>query len=72
MKIVAIRAFWLDGKSHAVGTSMEVPDRVARELLHTGKAERAAGSPPAPPAGPLTTKTAAAVVKGKAVEDTKP
>ena len=48
------------------GTSVEVTDSVGRELIASGKAERAQTEPPAPPPGPLTTQTAAAVVKGKA------
>lgn len=66
MKIKATRAFLLGGKRHEVGASVEVTDGVGRELIASGKAERAQTEPPAPPPGPLTTQTAAAVVKGKA------
>ena len=72
MKINVTRAFLLGGQVYAVGTSLEVPDLVARELIHSGKAQVAAGSPPAAPPGPMTTKTAAAVVKGKAAEGPAP
>ena len=65
MRINVTRAFLLGGKRHEVGTSVEVTDSVARELFAAGKAERAQPAAPAPP-GPLTTQTAAAVVKGKA------
>ena len=64
MKVNVTRAFLLGGKLHEVGTSVEVSDSVARELIASGKAER---GQPAPKAGPLTTETAPGLVKGKAV-----
>lgn len=68
MKITVTRAFLLGGKRHEVGTSAEVSDGVGRELIASGKAERAQAALLAPP-GPLTTETAAAVVKGKAAKE---
>ena len=69
MKVTVTRAFLLGGKRHEVGTSTEVSDSVGRELIAAGKAERTQTEPPAPPPGPLTTQTAAAVVKGKAQKE---
>lgn len=67
MKVNVTRAFLLAGKRQEVGTSVEVSDSVGRELVASGKAERDKAAPPAPP-GPLTAETSAALVKGKAKE----
>ena len=66
MKIIVTRAFMVGGKVQTVGSSVELPDRAATELIAMNKATRAPGEPPAAAPGPLTTDTAAAVVKGKA------
>lgn len=66
MQITATRAFLLGGKRVEPGTTLEVEDPLARLLVAANKAERAGA---APPAGPMTTKTAAAVVRGKAAEE---
>lgn len=69
VKIVVTRAFMAAGKVHLVGSSVELPDQVCRELIAMNKATRAPGEPPAAPPGPLTTQTAAAVVKGAPKEN---
>lgn len=68
MKILAIRGFMAGGKSHRPGSVVELPDRQCGELIAMNKATRAPGEPPAAAPGPLTTETAAGLVKGKAKE----
>ena len=38
MKLKALRGHFLDGNVQAVGSVYEAPDRLARMLIHTGKA----------------------------------
>jgi hypothetical protein len=66
VKIIVTRAFVAGGKVHKVGSSVELPDRVAAELFAMNKAMRAPSEPPPVAPGPLTTETAAGLVKGKA------
>jgi len=68
VKITITRAFLLkSGARQEPGSVIDVADVLARELIASGKAEKAADAPtPAP--GPLTTETAPAFVKGKAKE----
>lgn len=68
MKIIVTRAFVAAGKVYAAGSSVELPDRQCTELIAMNKATRAPGEPPAAAPGPLTTETAAGLVKGKAKE----
>ena len=51
----AIRSHFLDGDVQAVGAVYEAPDKLALELVHTGKALRA--SAPEPPAKPTSRKS---------------
>lgn len=53
MKITVTRPFYLAGNPLALDAIVEVDDRLARELIHNGKA-RAAEALPAP--GPMTQK----------------
>lgn len=53
MKITVTRPFYLAGQPLDLGACVEVDDRLARELIHNGKA-RAAEALPAP--GPMTQK----------------
>ncbi len=62
MRIRVERPFLLDGLRQEAGTTIEVSDHLARELVHCGKAAMAA--PTRPAAGPMTTETTAAVVAG--------
>ncbi len=51
MKIEVTRAFYLGGQPQPVGTTLDVEDRLARELIHAGKARTASEKPaPARPA----------------------
>lgn len=38
MKLKALRAHYLDGNVQAVGSVYEAPDKLARMLIHAGKA----------------------------------
>jgi len=49
MKITVIRAFYLGGQVQAAGTVVDVEDRVARELIHYGRAAVAVEKPAAAP-----------------------
>jgi hypothetical protein len=53
MKITVTRPFYLAGQPLVLDAIVEVDDRLARELIHNGKA-RAAEALPAP--GPMTQK----------------
>lgn len=53
MKITVTRPFYLAGQPLALDATVEVDDRLGRELIHNGKA-RAAEALPAP--GPMTQK----------------
>lgn len=68
MKIIAIRGFMAGGKLHKPGSVVELPDKQCGELIAMNKATRAPSEPPAASPGPLTTETAAGLVKGKAKE----
>lgn len=56
MKITVTRAFYLNGQVQAVGSVFEVEDRIARELIHTGKAAVAVEKPAAVPKPALAAK----------------
>ena len=66
MKVKVTRAFLVGGVVQEVGKVIETPDKLARELFALGKAEPAQEMPAQ--SGPMTTETAAVVVKGKAVK----
>jgi len=70
MKIRILRATLVAGKVWDVGKTADVPIDLARELVASGKAE-AAGEQPAA-AGPMTTKTATAIVEGQQADDPPP
>lgn len=63
MKVKVTRAFLQGGAVQDVGKVLDVPDKLARELFALGKAEPAQALPAQ--SGPMTTETAAVVVKGK-------
>lgn len=65
MKITVARAFLIKGVRQEPGTSLELADPFARELVSLGKAVPAAPTPA--PAGPMTTQTTPAAVPGKRV-----
>jgi hypothetical protein len=56
MKLKALRAHYLDGTVQAVGSVYEAPDKLARALIHAGKAVAAPEDPPAK-AKPAKAKT---------------
>jgi len=66
VKVKVTRAFLMGGAVQEVGTFLDVPDKLARELRALGKAEPAQEMPAQ--SGPMTTETAAVVVKGKAAK----
>lgn len=47
MKVKVLRAFLVKGEAQAVGAEIELPDRLAAELIHVGKVEPAAAGKPA-------------------------
>ena len=54
MKITVTRPFYLAGQPLVLDAIVEVDDRLARELIHNGKARAAEALPAAP--GPMTQK----------------
>ena len=66
MKVKVTRAFLMGGAVQDVGKVLDVPDKLARELRSLGKAEPEQDLPAQ--SGPMTTETAAVVVKGKAAK----
>ena len=68
MKIIAIRGFMAGGNLHKPGSVVELPDRQCSELIAMNKATRAPSEPHTAAPGPLTTETAAVLVKGTAKE----
>lgn len=75
MEVRVLRPFWYEGKVNAVGTKLDLPDQLAREVVFGGKAERVI-PPPAPKAQPaveppaivkqtMTTKSAPALAGKK-------
>jgi hypothetical protein len=64
MKVKLLRAMCFGGQRSEADTVLDVSDLLARELLAQGRAEAVAPATTKP--GPMTTQTAAAVVKGKA------
>jgi hypothetical protein len=63
MKARVLRAFLVGGERQEVGTTIELPDRAARELAWIGKLEPVEEEPP--DSGPMTTESAAELVGGK-------
>lgn len=63
MLVKVLRPFHRDGKVTKLNAEIEVPDGVARELVSMGKVEVVGKSPAT--SGPLTSKTASGLVKGK-------
>lgn len=68
MKVRILRAMCFGGERKEAGSVLDVADLLARELVAQGRAERTDGAVKAP-SGPMTTETAAAVVKGKAAKE---
>lgn len=58
-----LRAFLTGGAIQEVGKGLDLPERLARELIATGKCEAAAALPAQ--AGPMTTNTVPGLVPGK-------
>jgi hypothetical protein len=57
MKIEVTRAFFIAGQAQAVGSELDLPAPLARELIHNGKAAPAQDKPaPAPKAAPKAAK----------------
>ena len=64
MKLTVTRAFLLAGQRQEVGAPLDIEDRAfAAMLVQTGKA--APAEEVAPPAGPMTTDTAAGLTRGR-------
>ena len=63
MEVKVTRAFLQGGAVQDVGKVLDVPATLARELFALGTAEPAQALPAQ--SGPMTTETAAVVVKGK-------
>jgi hypothetical protein len=63
--IRVLRAVRVGGAVQEPGAIVEVDERVAREIIATGKAERAGEAPPVLSA-PMTTDSAPGLVPGKA------
>lgn len=64
MNIAAIRAFYLEGAIVKAGAVVECDDRLARQLIGCGKAVLAESTRKPARRGPMTTKTAGAIVPG--------
>jgi hypothetical protein len=64
VKIQVTRAFLIGVERQEVGSTLVVPDNFGRELIHSGKAQRAKEEPPEAPPGPMTTTSTPAVVRG--------
>lgn len=62
MKIRILRAMCFGGARHESDSVIDVADPLARELVAQGRAARAEGGAEAPPAGPMTTATAGALL----------
>lgn len=69
MKIRVARAFLLRGERQEPGSTVEVDDALARELVMLNKAEALAPMPPA--SGPMTTQTAPGIVAGRKAKGAK-
>ncbi|MBK9362997.1 MAG: hypothetical protein IPM99_18785 [Rubrivivax sp.] len=67
MKVTVLRAFLLKGERVEPGKVLDLADPLAKELMGMGKVEAAASAKPKP-AGPMTTKTAGAIVDGAKTE----
>jgi hypothetical protein len=75
MEVKVLRPFWYGGELRAVGTKVDLPEPLAREVVFGGKAERVKPAPalkaetlPAAPAiqkQPMTTKSAPALAGKK-------
>ena len=63
MRCAVLRSFIWNGVEQKVGTEVDLPEGLARDLIHRQRARLL--SKQAPPAGPLTTESAAYLVKGK-------
>jgi hypothetical protein len=68
MQVKVLRPFWYQGEVKAVGTTVDLPDQLAREVVFGGKAERfvpSATEAPAPAKQPLSAKSAPALAGKK-------
>jgi hypothetical protein len=75
MEVRVLRPFWYGGEVKTVGTKLDLPDHLAREVVFGGKAERVipppaakaqpATEPPAIPKQTMTTKSAPALAGKK-------
>lgn len=70
MKVRLLCDMCFGGVRHEAGTSIDVSDLLAREMLAQGRVERIDGAA-APPPAPMTTESAAPMVNGKAPKERK-
>jgi len=63
MQIKILKTTAADGRFVRAGTIVELSERDAKILIGLGKGELVSDTPPEPPAQPLTTETAAPVVR---------
>lgn len=69
MKCTVLRAFLLKGERVEPCKVLDLADPLAKELMGMGKVEATATAAAKPkPAGPMTTKTAGAIVDGAKTE----
>ena len=61
MRVRVIRAFLIAGERQEIGSEIDVPKSLADEVIYLRKAARVAD---APPAQPMTTQSAEALVPG--------
>lgn len=67
MRVKVLRPFWYEGAIKSIGTEVDLPDALGREVVFGGKAALVkvyAASVPEPIKQPMTTKTAG-VLAGK-------
>lgn len=62
MRCAVLMPFMFNGKEQKAGTEVDLPEGLARDLINRQRARLLTKQ--APPAGPISTKSAAALVKG--------
>ena len=63
MRCAVLMPFIFNGKEQKAGSEVDLPEGLARDLINRKRAVLLTKQ--APPAGPLTTESAAALVKGR-------
>lgn len=66
MRCAVLKPFIFNGTEQKAGTEVELPEGLARDLINRQRARLLAPKPAAEPVAPLSTKSAAALVKGQA------